>query len=119
VKGDETGVVGRYLGCIVAHDWDGMAACLTEDVVRVGPFGDIYTPREPYVAFLSGLMPQLSNYSMRITRVVYADRVAFAELSETMDVDGAPLETPEALVFELDEAGLIARIAIYIQQRPR
>ena len=116
---DETDVVGRYLGCIVAHDWVGMARCLTDDVVRVGPFGDTYTPREPYVAFLSGLMPQLPNYSMRIARVAYAGRVAFAELSETMDVDGAPLETPEVLVFELDEAGLISHIAIYIQQRPR
>jgi hypothetical protein len=64
-------------------------------------------------------MPQLSNYSMKVTRVAYFDAlsVAVAELSETMDVDGGPLETPEALVFDLDAAGQIARIAVYIQRR--
>ncbi|HWC39289.1 MAG TPA: nuclear transport factor 2 family protein [Acidimicrobiales bacterium] len=110
-------VVERYLDRLVAHDWDGMAACLTPDVVRVGPFGDTYTPRERYVAFLAELMPQLTNYSMKVARVIYGNRVAVAELSETLDVDGGPLETPEALVFDLDDAGRIAHIAIYIQRR--
>jgi ketosteroid isomerase-like protein len=110
-------VVERYLDRLVAHDWDGMAACLTTDVVRIGPFGDTYTPRDRYVAFLSDLMPQLTNYSMKVTRVTYGDRVAVAELSETLDVDGEPLETPEAIVFDLDDAGQIAHIAIYIQRQ--
>jgi ketosteroid isomerase-like protein len=110
-------VVEQYLDRLVAHDWDGMAACLTPDVVRVGPFGDTYTPRDRYVAFLAELMPQLTNYSMKVARVIYGDGVAVAELSETLDVDGAPLETPEALVFDLDDAGRIAHIAIYIQRQ--
>jgi ketosteroid isomerase-like protein len=110
-------VVERYLDRLVAHDWDGVAACLTPDVVRVGPFEDTYTPRDRYVGFLAELMPQLTNYSMKVARVVYGDGVAVAELSETLDVDGAPLETPEALVFDLDGAGQIAHIAIYIQRQ--
>ena len=110
-------VVERYLDRLLAHDWDGMAACLTPDVVRVGPFGDTYTPRDRYVAFLAELMPQLPNYSMKVTRVTYGKGVAVAELSETLDVDGAPLETPEALVFDIDHEGRIAHIAIYIQRR--
>ena len=113
-----TEVVERYLDRLVSHDWDGMAACLTPDVVRVGPFGDTYSPRDAYVAFLADLMPQLSNYSMDVSRVTYGDGMAVAELSETMDVDGSALRTPETLVFELDDAGLIARIAIYIQRQP-
>jgi hypothetical protein len=32
---------------------------------------------------------------------------------------GAPVETPEALVFDLDDEGLIAHIAIYVQQPGR
>ena len=40
-------VVERYLERLVAHDWEAMAACLAEDVVRVGPFGDTYTPGTP------------------------------------------------------------------------
>jgi len=113
-----TTVVERYLEKMVAHDFEAMAGCLAEDVVRVGPFGDTYTPRGPYVAFLSALMPTLPGYAMRIDRVaeLEADRLVLVELTETVEVDGAPLETPEALVFELDQAGLIAHIAIYIQQ---
>ena len=112
---------------MVNHDWDAVADCLAPDVVRVGPFGDTYSPRDRYVAFLAELMPGLPNYSMKVARVVYSNTgvpggwpentVAMAELSETMDVDGAPLETPEALVFDIDASQRIARIAIYIQRR--
>ena len=109
-------VVERYLDRMVAHDWDAMAACLAEDVVRVGPFGDTYTPRQPYVAFLSQLMPALAGYAMRVDRVVKTGRTVVVELTETVEVAGSPLETPEALVFDMDEAGRIAHIAIYIQR---
>jgi len=110
------GIVERYLEAVVGHDWASLESCLAEDVVRVGPFGDTYTPRGPYVAFLSGLMPSLPGYAMRVDRVTYAGSRAFAELTETVEVDGAPLETPEALVFDLDDDGRIARIGIYIQR---
>ena len=109
-------VVERYLDRLVAHDWEAMAACLAEDVVRVGPFGDTYTPRDPYVAFLTALMPALPGYSMRVDRVVSNHRTVLVELTEFVDVGGSPLETPEALVFDLDEEGRIAHIAIYIQR---
>ncbi|HEY1633581.1 MAG TPA: nuclear transport factor 2 family protein [Acidimicrobiales bacterium] len=114
-----TDVVERFLDRMVAHDWAGIRDCLARDVVRVGPFGDSYSPRDRYVAFLAELIPQLPNYSMKVARVIYggAPSVAVAELSETMDVDGAPLETPEALVFDLDADGKIAHIAVYIQRR--
>lgn len=111
------GIVERYLRAVVEHDWEALADCLVEDVVRVGPFGDTYSPRDPYVAFLAGLMPSLPGYSMQVDRVVYAGDVAVAQLSETVDVDGAPLVTPETLVFDLAPDGLIARIGIYIQRR--
>ncbi|HEX6476342.1 MAG TPA: nuclear transport factor 2 family protein [Acidimicrobiales bacterium] len=118
-----TDIVEQFLDRMVAHDWPGVTDCLASDVVRTGPFGDTYAPRDRYVAFLTDLMPQLPNYSMKVSRVTYggapsiAPSVAVAELSETMDVDGAPLETPEALVFDLDADGRIARIAVYIQRR--
>ena len=109
------GVVERYLEAVVSHDWDALTECLAEDVVRVGPFLDTYTPRGPYVEFLAGLMPTLPGYSMRVDRVLYNGPVALAQLSETVEVDGAPLETPEALVFDLDDGGRIRRIEIFIQ----
>lgn len=109
-------VVERYLDRLVAHDWEAMAACLADDVVRVGPFGDTYTPRDTYVAFLTGLMPALPGYSIRVDRVVSNHRTVLVELTEFVDVGGSPLETPEALVFDLDDEGKIAHIAIYIQR---
>ena len=111
VVGD-AGVVERFLECMVAHDWDGMAGCLTDDVERVGPFSDTYRGKPAYVAFISDLMPQLGGYAMKVDRVVYAGTDAVAELTET--VDGS--DTPEALVFDLDGDGCIARISIYIQR---
>jgi len=115
--GDAGAVVRRYLERLVAHDWKAMAACLAEDVVRVGPFGDTYTPRDPYVAFLTDLMPALPGYSMRIDRVLSMGRTVLVELTEVVDISGSPLETPEALVFDLDPEDRIAHITIYIQRR--
>jgi ketosteroid isomerase-like protein len=109
-------IVVRYLERMVAHDWDAMAGCLAEDVVRVGPFGDTYTPRDPYVAFLSELMPSLPGYSMRIGRVLSSGRSVVVELTEVVEIGGSPLETPEVLVFDLDMDGRITHIAIYIQR---
>jgi hypothetical protein len=110
-------VVERYLDRMVAHDWDAMAACLDENVVRVGPFGDTYTPRDPYVAFLAELMPALPGYAMRVHRVLDCGRSVVVELTETVDIGGSPLETPEVLVFDLDAEDRIVHIAIYIQRR--
>ena len=97
---------------MVAHDWDGMAACVTDDLVRTGPFCDTYNGKDEYVAFISGLMPTLPEYAMKLDRVVYADGVAMSELTES--VGGT--DTPESLVFDLADDGRIARISIYIQR---
>ena len=97
---------------MVAHDWEGMAACVTDDLVRTGPFCDTYSGKDTYVAFISGLMPTLPEYGMKLDRVVYADGVAMAELTES--VDGT--DTPESLVFDFADDGRIARISIYIQR---
>ena len=111
------GVVERYLECIQSHDWAGLAACLADDIERVGPFGDSYKGDE-YLAFISDLMPRLPGYSMTVDRVLYSaeGRAAVAELSETVTLDGRPHVTPESLVFDLDGDGRIKHIAIYIQR---
>jgi ketosteroid isomerase-like protein len=115
------GVVEDYLKAIVAHDWDRLTDTLTEDVVRTGPFFDVYQGRDDYVAFISALMPTLPSYSMEVGRVSYLDggSRAYAELTETLDVGGKPHVTPEVLVFDIDvdAAGdRIARIDIYIKR---
>ena len=97
---------------MVAHDWDAMAACVSDDIERTGPFCDVYRGKNEYVKFISDLLPSLGGYAMRVDRVVYAGKVAVAELTES--VEGT--DTPEALVFDFDDRGLIARISIYIQR---
>jgi hypothetical protein len=97
---------------MVAHDWEAMAACVTDDVERTGPFCDVYRGKDAYVAFISELLPSLNGYAMRVDRVVYAGSVAMAELTES--VEGT--DTPESLVFDLAGDGRIARISIYIQR---
>ena len=108
-------IVEQYLDAVTRHDWDALRLLLRDDVVRVGPFNDEYRGRDVYVGFLSALMPTLPDYSMEISRVTYADRLAFAELTENV----AGTRTEEALVFELD-GDRIARIDIFIKtQAPK
>ena len=97
---------------MVAHDWGAMSDCVADDLVRTGPFCDTYNGKDEYVSFISGLMPTLPDYAMKVDRVVYADGVAVAELTES--VDGT--DTPESLVFDFADDGRIARISIYIQR---
>jgi ketosteroid isomerase-like protein len=111
------GVVERYLNAIIGHDWDAFAACLSDDgFERVGPWGDTYRGKADYVTFIADLMPRLPGYEMRVDRVTYsADRrTATVELSETVELDGRPRKTPEALVFDLD-GDQIRRIQVFIQ----
>lgn len=114
--------VEGYLSSLVAHDWDEFGTYLADDVVRIGPFGDTYTGRPEYVSFLSDLMPRLAGYEMRVHRMLLTAAsdvggdvdVVVVELSETVEIDGAPKVTPECLVFELDGRELITKISIYI-----
>jgi hypothetical protein len=43
------------------------------------------------------------------------DARAYAELSETVELDGKPMRTPEVLVFELTGDARIARVDVFIQ----
>jgi ketosteroid isomerase-like protein len=112
-------MIERYLRALVDGDWTTFASCLADDgFTRVGPFGDTYTTKDDYVTFLSDLMPTLAGYEMDVTRVTYAgDGIAFAELSETVAVDGTPLRTPECLTFELSDDGRIRRVEVFTQTR--
>jgi hypothetical protein len=110
-------VVERFLTAMTAHDWDAMAACLTDGpFTRVGPYLDTYASKPDYLAYISTMLPTLPGYSMEISRISPVGDVVYAELAETVaHPDGKPLRTPECLVFELDERGLIARVEVFIQ----
>lgn len=113
-----TGIVERYLDALTRHDWSTFTDCLADDFTRVGPYGDTYSSKSEYVAFIADLLPKLPGYAMEIKRVTYGDGVAFAELIETVTVDGAPLRTPEVIVLTIDGDDHVARIEVFIQTTP-
>jgi ketosteroid isomerase-like protein len=109
-------IVERYLDAIASHDWDVVDETIADDIVRVGPYGDRYAGRDEYLAFIADLMPKLKGYAMKLDRVTYVgDARAYAELSETVELDGKPMRTPEVLVFELNRQGRIAHVDVFIQ----
>jgi ketosteroid isomerase-like protein len=109
-------IVERYLRAIATHDWGVVDKCIADDFVRVGPYGDRIGGRGDYMAFIADLMPKLPGYAMKLERVNYVgDARAYAELSETVELDGKPMRTPEVLVFELTGDGRIARVDVFIQ----
>src|SRR5262249_18448176 len=79
-----TDAVERYLACMAAHDWDGLAATVADDVTRDGPFCDCIEGKQRYVEFLRGIITSLEGYQLHVQRVSHvSDRVAFVELTET------------------------------------
>jgi ketosteroid isomerase-like protein len=111
-----TDVVERYLAALPAHDWDAVRACLAPDVVRFGPYNDDFRGRDDYARFLASAIEPLSGYELVVDRTVTDGRTALVELSETIDDgDQGRLRTAEAVVFDVDDEGLIARVAVYLR----
>ena len=106
----------RYLRAVAAQDWATVEACVAPDVVRLGPYGDDFEGRGPYLTFLQRTMPSLPGYRLDIDAVteVGGGRV-FVELRETVELDGVPLLTHECLVLDVAD-DRVARVAIYIRQ---
>jgi SnoaL-like protein len=113
-----TDTVERYLTCMAAHDWDGLAGTLADKgLTRDGPFCDRVEGKQRYVDFLSGLIPSLKDYQLKVQRVSHAsDRASYVELSETFEVDGVLTEYPECILFERNNDGLISHVSVFIKQ---
>lgn len=108
--------VARFFDRMGAFDWDAMAACVAEDVVRVGPFRDLKVGRDDYRRFLAETITALAGYRLDVQRVWGDGDRVLAQLSETMLVDGRPRRTDEAIVLDVGRDGLIARIEVYLQR---
>ncbi|MGC1804356.1 MAG: nuclear transport factor 2 family protein [Mycobacterium sp.] len=115
---DEAGAVERYLACLAVNDWDGLAATIADDdLIRDGPYCDVVEGKQPYLKFLRGVFAALKGYRLDVQRISHAsDRVCHVELTETFDIDGAPTEYPECLVFGRNSDGLINRVSVFIKQ---
>jgi hypothetical protein len=112
------GVVEDFVARYGAHDWDGLATCFSiRRFRRVGPYCDVIDSSEAYLQFLRRVVPTLSDeYELRTVSVAYSGSTAVAELVEHLEVDGVMKDIPEAIIFGLDEDGLIEGMRLYLQQ---
>ncbi len=119
VTGVGDGVVERYLECLGAHDWDGLAATIAgEGLIREGPFCDVVEGKEHYVAYLRKVLTNLAGHRLEVQRVSHVDpRLSFVELTEAFEIDGATKRWPECILFEQGDDGLICRVSVFFKQR--
>jgi limonene-1,2-epoxide hydrolase len=113
-----THAVERYLRCMAANDWDGLAATIADEgLTREGPFCDRIEGKHRYVAFLRNVITSLNGYRLTVQRVSHvSDRVSYVELSETFEVDGVLAEYPECILFERNDDGLISHVSVFMKQ---
>jgi SnoaL-like domain len=114
----ESHVVERYLECLAAHDWDGVADTIAEEGLRrEGPFCDVVEGKAHYVAYLRKVITNLAGHRLDVHRVSHLDsRVSFAELSETFQIDGVATTWPECILFEQAADGLISHVSVFFKQ---
>jgi len=109
--------VDEYLAAMGEQDWTRLAATIADEgLVRDGPFADVIEGKDPYVAFLRGIISTLPGYQLRVDRISRSgDHRFFAELSEVFDIDGASTEHPEVCLFETDDDGLIRFVSVFMK----
>jgi hypothetical protein len=114
-----TGVVERYLTCLADHDWDGLADTIADEgLTREGPFCDLVEGKAHYVAYLRKVITNLQGHRLVVQRVSHVDtRLSYVELTESFEIDGAPAEWPECILFEQGDDGLISRVSVFFKQR--
>ena len=118
VTGVGAGVVERYLECLAAHDWDGLAATIAdENLIREGPFCDVVEGKDHYVAYLRKVLTNLQGHRLEVQRVSRVDsRLSYVELTEAFEIDGARKRWPECILFEQGDDGLISRVSVFFKQ---
>jgi hypothetical protein len=109
------GSVEGFFDRLTAQDWDGLAALLAAEVVRIGPFGDLVVGRARYLHLLRESVP--SDYRNDVHRITYArdGRSAFARVTEHLHYEDQELHLEEAYSFLVDDEGLLSRVEVFWQ----
>jgi SnoaL-like domain len=119
VTGVGAGVVERYLECLAAHDWDGLATTIADEgLTREGPFCDVVEGKQHYVAYLRKVCTNLEGHRLEVQRVSHvSSAVSYVELSESFEIDGVAATWPECILFEQADDGLISHVSVFFKQR--
>ena len=107
--------VGGYLEALRAQDWGALRALLAPDVVRHGPYGDDFTDRDSYVAFLVETFAMLGDYELEVQRAFGTTDRTCVELAETATVGEQRLRTEEAVVLAVRD-GLIHEVRVFLRR---
>ncbi|OBB68576.1 nuclear transport factor 2 family protein [Mycobacterium sp. 852014-50255_SCH5639931] len=113
-----TGVIERYLDCLAAHDWDGLATTIADEgLTREGPFCDVVEGKQHYVAYLRKVLTNLAGHRLDVHRVSHVNtRLSYVELTEAFEIDGVTKRWPECILFERGDDGLISRVSVFFKQ---
>ncbi|MGD1239815.1 nuclear transport factor 2 family protein [Mycobacterium seoulense] len=111
-------MVERYLECLAAHDWDGLAATIADEgLVREGPFCDVVEGKQHYVAYLRKVLTNLAGHRLEVQRVSHVNtRLSYVELTEAFEIDGVTKVWPECILFEGGDDGRISRVSVFFKQ---
>ena len=111
-------MVERYLQCLAAHDWDGLAATIADEgLIREGPFCDVVEGKQHYVAYLRKVLTNLAGHRLEVQRVSHVDnRLSYVELTEAFEIDGVTKQWPECILFERSDDGRISRVSVFFKQ---
>jgi len=109
-------VAARFFDRMGHFDWEAMGACVAEDVARVGPFRDQKAGRADYQQFLAETITALEDYNLDVQRIWSDGTHVVAQLSESMTMEGRRRRTDEAIVLDIGDDGLIARVEVYLQK---
>jgi hypothetical protein len=114
------GAVEDYLEYYGTHQWEQLRTVFdAADFKRTGPYLDVFTDVDKYVDFLEEVVPTMgAEYELQVERIIYTPdgKVAFAQLIEHLELDGAMTDIPEAIVFDFNDDGLIRRMSLYLKQ---
>src|SRR4051812_25700605 len=108
-------IATQFFTRIGAKDWKGLTPYVSPSIERVGPWGDQFKGREPYLRFLTETVDAMEQYSLDLQRVFSDGTHTVAQLSETWLMDGKLVTYDQAIVVNIDQNGLVERVACYLQ----
>ena len=108
-------VVADFYTALHAHDWDRLAATMSDDVVRIGVRdneADTCRGKDRYVEYVKSVIGRFERHAMQVQRIIYSPdgKFATAETLETIQPPGGgPIYLHNLKLIVIDDAGLIKR----------
>jgi predicted SnoaL-like aldol condensation-catalyzing enzyme len=111
--------VDRYFAAMERHDWEELRGCLSDSFSRVGPYEEhAWSTPDDYLAFLRDLLPTLKDQRVEVTEAFEEGPLVQVNVTETIEVHGAPHTVRVAGTFRVDQHGLIEHVEVFVRRLP-